>query len=114
MLRRHSARLLQTHRDGLPHAVRLSPEGYSASGASSFSARALHAPRRQVELLGRQHLDPEGVHEGTGVAAERGEGHLGGRPPGEPAARLGVDLRHHESGVRARRQVEIDPAPLGQ
>ena len=47
--------------------IRLSPpEGLVGQRRlASLGAGALHAARRQVELPGRQHLDPESVLEGA-------------------------------------------------
>ena len=39
---------------------------------------ALDAARGEFELVSPQQLYPEGVHEGAGVVAERGEQHLRG------------------------------------
>lgn len=115
MLRRPAARPFQTQRDGNRGPDSVVPGGLlGRRRLAPLGAGALHAPRRQLELGGVEHLDPEGVDQRAGVLAERREEHLGRRPPGEPPARLGVDLRHHERGVRAVEAVEGDPPPLGQ
>lgn len=67
MLCRLAARRFHTQRDGDrgPDSV-VPPEGLVGQRRlASLGAGALHAARRQVELPGRQHLDPEGVLEGA-------------------------------------------------
>lgn len=77
-------------------------------------AGPLDAARCQVELVGAQLLDAEGVHEPVGVGAEGGAQRGDRGHPGEAAPGLGVHLAHEQRAVRPREQVESYPPPLGQ
>lgn len=61
-LRRPAARCFRTRRDGCRGLDSVVPAGLlRRRRLAPIGAGALHAPRRQVELGGLEHLDPEGV-----------------------------------------------------